>query len=63
MAYKSEAQRKRLKEMAEQGKIPQSVIDEFDRATVGKKLPDRVPQKARRGQTKIQHVKTVKVLK
>jgi len=45
MPYKSEAQRKKFHAMAKRGEISQSVVDEYDRASKGKKLPKRAKKK------------------
>ena len=47
MAYKSDAQRRKFHQLAKEGKISQATVDEFDKASKGKKLPERVkPKKA-----------------
>jgi len=43
--YKSEAQRKKFHQLLKEGKIKESVVKEFDAASKGKKLPDRVKKK------------------
>ena len=45
MPYKSDAQRKKFHQLAKEGKISQATVDEFDKASAGKKLPDRVKPK------------------
>jgi hypothetical protein len=45
MPYKSEAQRLKFQILLSQGKIKQSVVDEFNRLSEGKKLPERVKPK------------------
>lgn len=42
MPYKSKAQAAAMHAKADRGEIPRSVVDEFDRASKGKKLPARV---------------------
>lgn len=42
MPYKSEAQRKYFHVMEQQKKIKPSVVKEFDKASKGKSLPDKV---------------------
>lgn len=44
MPYKSEAQRKKFQELLKQGKISKAVVDEFNAASKGKKLPERAPK-------------------
>lgn len=47
MAYRSDAQRRKFQELAREGKISQETISKFDKASEGKKLPERVkPKKA-----------------
>ncbi len=47
MPYKSDAQRRKFHAMLGQGQIGKAVVAEFDRASKGKKLPERVgPKKA-----------------
>lgn len=46
MAFKSEAQRKKFQELYKQGKVTRSVVDEWEKKTAGKKLPERVKPKA-----------------
>lgn len=41
MPYESEAQRGKFHELLKQGKISQAVVDEFDKASAGMKLPKR----------------------
>jgi len=43
--YKSEAQRRKFHALLAQGKISKSVVDEFDAASKGRNLPDRVAKK------------------
>ena len=40
--YKSEAQRKKFHALLKEGKIKQATVDEFDKASKGKKLPEKV---------------------
>ncbi len=42
MPYKSDAQRKKFHVMEQEGKISPSVVHEFDEASKGKKLPEKV---------------------
>ena len=42
MPYKSEAQRKYMNAAAGRGEISKSVVDEFNQASKGMKLPKRV---------------------
>lgn len=45
MPYKSAAQRAKFHILEKQGKISPAVVQEFDRASKGKKLPKRVKPK------------------
>jgi hypothetical protein len=45
MPYKSEAQRKKFHALAEQGKISKKIVEEFDQASKGMKLPARITKK------------------
>jgi hypothetical protein len=48
MPYKSEAQRGKFHQMLKEGKISKATVDEWDKATKGKKLPSRIgPKKMR----------------
>lgn len=51
MSFKSEAQRKKLRKMAEEGKFPKEKLAEWEKATGEKKLPERATP------PKIKHVK------
>lgn len=42
MPYKSEAQRKKFHAMEKKGEISHKIVREFDRASNGKSLPERV---------------------
>lgn len=42
MPYKSDAQRKKFHAMEERGEISSNTVKEFDKASKGKKLPERV---------------------
>jgi hypothetical protein len=44
MAFKSEAQRKKFRELVSKGLMPQSTFDEWDAKTPAK-IPDRVAKK------------------
>lgn len=57
MPFKSEAQRKKMNMLAAQGKIKQSVVDEFNSASKGMKLPERITPK------KIKPIKSLDELK
>lgn len=46
--YKSEAQRKKFQELAKRGKISQKVVTEYDEASKGLKLPERVKAKEKK---------------
>jgi len=41
MPFKSQAQRRKFYAMAERGEIPWETVDEWERATGGRKLPQR----------------------
>lgn len=45
MPYKSDAQRRKFHSLLDKGEISKTVVDEWDRATKGKKLPERVKPK------------------
>jgi hypothetical protein len=45
MPYKSDAQRKKFHALEQQGKISKKVVDEWDKASEGKKLPEHVTKK------------------
>jgi hypothetical protein len=50
MPYKSAAQRGKFHELLKEGKIKKSTVDEFDSASKGMKLPQRVrPKPKKRG--------------
>lgn len=49
MPYKSAAQRGKFHELEKEGKLSPKVVNEFDKASKGMKLPERVkPKKASR---------------
>lgn len=45
MPYASDAQRKKFHAMLARGQISKTVVDEYDRASKGKKLPEYVNKK------------------
>lgn len=47
MPYKSEAQRAKFHALLKEGKIKKEVVDEFDRASKGKKLPEKIGKKGK----------------
>jgi len=49
MPYKSNVQRRAMNAKAASGEISQSVVDEFNAASKGKKLPERVKKKKKDG--------------
>lgn len=51
MPFKSQAQRAKLRALAAQGKIAQSTVDEWERATGDAKLPERVGEPSKPGVT------------
>ena len=64
MPYKSEKQRKKFHAMLKRGEISKEVVDEFDRASKGKKLPERVkPKKGKRNAKKAGKTQKGKVRK
>jgi hypothetical protein len=42
MPYKSNAQRRKFHSLLEKNEISKTVVDEWDKASKGKKLPERV---------------------
>jgi len=44
MPYKSDKQRRYMHAAAERGEIKKSVVEEFDQASKGKKLPETAPK-------------------
>ena len=46
MPYRSQAQRGKMHELLKQGKISKKVVDEFDQASAGMKLPPRARKAA-----------------
>lgn len=47
MPYKSDAQRRKFHALLKQGKISKATVDEWDKASKGKKLPERIKKKKR----------------
>jgi hypothetical protein len=45
--YKSEAQRRKFHALLKKGKLSQDVVDEYDSASKGKKLPERIRPKVK----------------
>jgi hypothetical protein len=45
MPYKSNAQRRKFHSLLEKNEISKTVVDEWDKASKGKKLPERVKPK------------------
>lgn len=45
MPYKSKAQRGYMHAAADRGDVPRKVVEEFDRESKGKKLPERAKKK------------------
>lgn len=45
MPYKSAAQRRKFHQLLKEGKISKTVVDEFDNASKGHKLPERIGHK------------------
>lgn len=41
MPYKSKAQQRKFHAMAERGEISKKTVEEFDKASKGKKLPEK----------------------
>lgn len=48
MPYKSEAQRAKFHAMLARGEISQAVVDEFDAASKGMKVPERIGKKPKK---------------
>lgn len=48
MPYKSEAQRRKFHVLADEGKISQATVDEFDKASKGMTLPYHVRDQVQR---------------
>ena len=61
MPFKSQAQRIKFQKLVEEGKMSQATYDEWERASRGKPLPERVTPKPR-GRT-VGTVKKAKVIK
>jgi hypothetical protein len=49
--FKSEAQRKAMNAKAARGEIPKAVVEEFNQASKGKKLPEKAHKAPTRGKT------------
>ena len=50
MPYKSDAQRRKFHAMEARGEISHVVVQEFDQASKGKSLPERIkPKRSKRG--------------
>lgn len=52
MPYKSQAQRRKFHELLKEGKLPKSVVDEFDKESDGKELPERIASKKKQNSKK-----------
>lgn len=48
MPFKSQAQRRKFAQLLVEGKISNQTFEEWNRATGGKKLPERVKRKTKR---------------
>jgi len=48
MPYKSDAQRKKFHALLAEGKIAPEVVAEYDKASKGKKLPERIGPKKKK---------------
>lgn len=48
MPYKSDAQRKKFHAMLAKGEISKEVVDEYDKKSKGKKLPEKVKKKKKK---------------
>ena len=60
--YRSDAQRKRFHAMLERGEISKATVDEWDKASAGMKLPERVTPKQRQSlltHRKVRKTKTI----
>ena len=51
MPYKSDAQRRKFHAMLKRGEISKETVDEWDEASKGKKLPERVGNKRTKKRT------------
>lgn len=49
MPYKSKAHERKFHVLEKEGKISKKVVDEFDQASKGKKLPNKVKRKKKSG--------------
>lgn len=49
MPYKSDAQRRKFHAMESRGEISKKTVDEYDKASKGKKLPARAKKKRKLG--------------
>ena len=49
MPYKSDAQRKKFHAMEEKGQISKATVDEWDKASKGKRLPAKKTKFVRKG--------------
>lgn len=56
MPYKSQAQAGKFHELLKEGKISQATVDEFDHASKGMKLPERVAPKKKSATIKVQRL-------
>ena len=57
MPYKSRAQAGKFHELEKEGKISSETVAEFDKASKGKKLPERVKPKAKKPIRKIKQLR------
>jgi len=48
MPYRSDAQRRKFHALEEKGEISKKTVDEFDEASKGKRLPERVKKKVKK---------------
>ena len=64
MAFKSEAQKRKFKELVKDGKMSQAMFDEFERKTTGK-LPEKLKgeQKTKAPRSKAPKAWNAKVIK
>lgn len=61
MPYKSDAQRRKFHELLKQGKIYKKTVDEFDKASKGADLPEKVTKP--RSISDLRKIAKVKIVK
>lgn len=64
MPYKSDAQRRKFHALAKEGKISQDTVSEYDKASKGMKLPERIgPMKKMPSMPKMPKIKSLDQLR